>query len=120
MQAIETPLCEAGVCKAKEAVADALFQEAVTTAVWALATAPALAVKLALMLPAPTVTDEGTVSAAALLDSVTASPPEPAGLDNVTVHVEVPPVLRTAGVQASELKETNGDRAMAAVCELPL
>jgi hypothetical protein len=40
---------------------------------------PAVAVKLAEVAPAVTLTEAGTVNAAALLDSVTAIPPEPAG-----------------------------------------
>jgi hypothetical protein len=40
---------------------------------------PAVAVKLAEAPPAATLTEVGTVNAAALLDSVTAIPPEPAG-----------------------------------------
>jgi hypothetical protein len=42
-------------------------------------TVPAVAVKLAEVAPAVTFTDAGTVSAGALLDSVTAIPPTPAG-----------------------------------------
>jgi hypothetical protein len=120
VQTIEAVLCEDAGCKPMEAVSDAPFEEAVTTAVWVLVTAPALAVKLAMMVPAATLTDPGTVNAASLLDSVTVKPPEPAGLDSVTVHVEVPPELTVAGVQKSELKDASGERIMLAVCELPL
>jgi hypothetical protein len=104
LQAIEAPLCEDAGCKPILAVSDAVFQEAVTTAVCALATAPALAAKVAMLAPAATVTDPGTVNAAALLASVTVNPPEPAGLDSVTVHAEVSPEVRLAGVQWSEVK----------------
>jgi len=84
-----------------EAVCDALFREAVTVAVWALDTVPAVAVKVAALEPAAMVTDPGTVSVATSLDRVTVTPPEPAALDRVTVHVAVPPELRLVGVQAN-------------------
>ena len=119
MQAIddESP-CE--VCKVMEAVWDALFNEAVTVAVWALDTAPTRAAKVATLEPAATVADAGIDSAATSLDRVTVTPPEPAALERVTVHVAVPPELRLVGVQVSELRDANGDTAMVAVCELPL
>jgi hypothetical protein len=41
-----------------------------------LETVPAVAVKLAMVEPLETVTNEGTVSAVELLDSVTAAPPD--------------------------------------------
>jgi hypothetical protein len=102
-----------------EADSDAPFEEAVTTAVCALATAPALAVKLAMRAPAATVTDPGTVSAAVLLDSANVNPPEPAGLDSVTIHVEASPEVRLAGVQKSEVKGAGGDTIMVALCAPP-
>jgi len=74
---------------------------AVTTAVWLLVTVPAVAVKLAVLDPLATVTVPGTVSVATLLDSATVTPPDPARLERVTVHADVPPELRLVGVQAS-------------------
>ena len=50
---------------------------------------------VAVVLPAPTVTDAGTVNAAALSDSVTVAPPV---FDTVTVHVELAPDPRLAGL----------------------
>ena len=62
------------------------------------ATVPAVAVKFAVVLPAVTVTDAGTVSAALFEESPTEAPPVSAARDNVTVQVEVAP-------DATELSE---------------
>jgi hypothetical protein len=48
---------------------------AVTVAVWLLANVPLVALNVAIKEPADTVTDAGTVSAAALLDKTTLAPP---------------------------------------------
>ena len=55
--------------------------------------------KVALVAPATTVTLEGTVAAAVLLDSVTAAPPDGAGAVKVTVPVEEPPPPTVAGLR---------------------
>ena len=67
------------------------------------ATALALMVKVALLLPAATVTLAGTLAAALLLESVTAAPPVGAGPLSVTVPVDdcVPPVT-LVGFNVSE------------------
>jgi hypothetical protein len=100
-----------------EAVSDAPLKVAVTTAVWVLATAPAVARKVATMEPAATVTDAGSVNTGVLLESVTTTPPEAATLDSVTIHVEVAPELRLVGAQESEVRVTEepaGDTVMLA------
>ncbi len=57
-------------------------------------TAETVAVKPALVAPAATVTEDGTVTAALLLDRLTAWPPVPAAAVNVTVQASVPaPVI---------------------------
>jgi hypothetical protein len=58
-------------------------------------------VKVAVVFPAPTVTAAGTVNAAVLLDSVTVAPPV---FDTVTVHVELPPDPKLAGLHVSPLR----------------
>ena len=60
-------------------------------------------VKVALLLPAGTVTLEGTLAAALLLESITCAPPAGAGPLNVTVPVDdcVPPVT-LVGFNVSE------------------
>jgi len=81
---------------------------------------PAVAVKLVVVEPLVTVTVPGTVNAARLLDSVTATPPEPAAVDRVTVHADVPPELRLVGAQESWLTAAGAIRDREVVCELPL
>jgi hypothetical protein len=49
-----------------------------------------VAEKLAVVDPAATVTDDGTVTAAVLLDKLTGWPLAPAAAFSVTVHVSVP------------------------------
>ena len=68
------------------------------------------------MPPDPTVTEAGTVNAAALLDSVTVAPPV---FDTVAVHAELPPGPRLAGLHASPLSTTGATSAIVAVCVLP-
>jgi hypothetical protein len=60
-----------------------------------------VAVKVAVVLPDPTVTEAGTVSAPTLLDSPTVAPPV---FDTVTVQVELAPDPRLPGVQVNELR----------------
>ena len=56
-------------------------------------TAATVAVKLAEVAPAVTVTDEGTVTEAELLARFTVNPPVGAAAVNVTVQVSVPAEL---------------------------
>ena len=75
-------------------VFDELPALAVRVTVVELLTVPAVAVKLALVAPEATVTDEGTVTAALLLARLTASPPLAAAAFSVTEQVSVPaPVI---------------------------
>ena len=62
---------------------------------------PAVAVNVAVVAPDATVTEAGTVSAAALLDSDTVPPPV---LLIVTVHVDVPPEFRLVGLHDTLLR----------------
>lgn len=62
---------------------------------------PAVAVKVAVVLPAATVTVAGTVNPATLLDSATVAPPD---CVTVTVQVEVPPGPRLVGLHANPLR----------------
>jgi hypothetical protein len=75
-----------------------------------------VAANVAVVLPTPTVTDVGSVSAAALSERVTVAPPV---FDTVTVQVELPPDPRLAGAHASELSTTGATSEIVAVCELP-
>jgi post-segregation antitoxin (ccd killing protein) len=73
-------------------------------------------VNVAIKLPAPTVTEAGTVSAVALLDSVTVAPPV---FDSVTVHVAFAPDAKLVGLQVSPLTTVAVASEIAAVCVLP-
>jgi hypothetical protein len=78
---------------------------AVTTAVCPADTLPAVAVNVAVLEPAGTMTAAGTASAARLLESVTVAPPVATGCDIVTVHVAVPPGVRVDGVHVTEVRD---------------
>jgi len=71
---------------------------------------PAFAVKLAVVAPAATVTEAGTVSAVVLLsERLTTVPPLGAVVESVTVQVDVDPDVTLAGAQLSvdaEMRET--------------
>jgi len=56
-----------------------------------LVTVPAVAVKLAVVPPAVTITEAGTVIAALFEERATDAPPASAGDDNVTVQVLIAP-----------------------------
>jgi hypothetical protein len=75
-----------------------------------------VAVNVAVVLPATTVTEAGTVNAAALLDSVTVAPPV---FDTVTVQVELPPDPRLAGAHVSALTTVAVASVIVAVAVLP-
>jgi hypothetical protein len=76
--------------------------DAVTVTLCAVAGAPAVAEKVAVVAPEPAVTDAGTVKAALLLESVTTNPPPPAALFKVTVQVPEVPGLMVAGQARAE------------------
>jgi hypothetical protein len=81
-----------------------------------LATDPAAAVKVAVVLPAATVREVGTVNAAALLDSATVAPPV---FDSIIAHSETAPDARLAGAHVRALTTVGGDRLTVAVIVLP-
>ena len=63
--------------------------------------AAAVALNVAVVAPAATATDAGTVSEALLLASVTLDPPVGAAWVNVTVHLLVAPPLNVVGEQVT-------------------
>jgi len=81
--------------------------------------AAAVALKLAVVAPATTVTNAGTVSKALLLASVTADLPAGAVWVSVTVHALTAPCPRFVGLQDTPETRTGAARAIVAVCELP-
>ena len=84
------------------------------------ATGEVVTVKLALVDPAGTVTEAGTVAAAvSLLVRLTGIPPAGAGPVSVTVPVELVPPCTDAGLRLIELK-AGGVTVSTAVREVPL
>ena len=78
----------------------------------------AVAPKIAVVAPAATVTDAGTVSKVSLLASVTFDPPAGAILLSVTVQVLTVPWLRLVGPQVRLDSSTGADRSIVAVFRL--
>ena len=81
---------------------------------------PVVALKLAVVAAAATVTDAGTVKEVLLLDSVTAAPPAGAAWAKVTVQALVALGPRLVGLQASEETSTGATKLIAALPVLPL
>ena len=92
------------------------FSVAVMIAGRSIVIVPAVAANVAVVLPAFTVTEAGTVSATALLDSVTVAP---LVFDTVTMHVELPPEPRLVGLHVSPLTPAAAAKAMVAVAVPP-
>jgi hypothetical protein len=67
-------------------------------ALWELEMVPAVAMKVAVVALAATVSDAGTVKAVLLSESATSVPPVGAGSESVTVQVDDVPDVRVAGV----------------------
>ena len=78
----------------------------------------AVALKVAVVAPAATVTEVGTVSEVLLLASVTLDPPVGAVWVSVTVHVLIALCPRLVGLQATLETSTGASRLMVAVFEL--
>src|SRR5690242_5080910 len=84
------------------------------------ATAFVAMVNVAVVAPAATVTDAGTVAAlVSLLVSVIRAPPAGAADVSVTVAVLLAPAVRLAGFRATELKEAGGAASLTTKPSLP-
>jgi len=81
---------------------------------------PAVAVNVAVVACDATVTDDGTVKSALLLESATVSPPAGALWDTVTVHVEAEPLVSVVTVQPTELSTAGAVSEKVAVLVLLL
>jgi hypothetical protein len=108
------------VCRVKEAVAELPLNAAVTVTDWSVENEPVVALKLAEVEPAATVTEAGIVSVLLVSVSVTKAPPVEAALLSVTEQVLEPFGARVAGLQLSDDTSVDADRVMVAVAELPL
>ncbi len=80
--------------------------------------AAAVALNIAVVAPAATVTDAGTVSEALLLTSVRLDPPVGAVWVSVTVQVLTALCPKLVGLQAKVDTSTGASRPIIAVCEL--
>jgi len=74
----------------------------VIVALWLLETVVVVAMNVAVVADAATVTEDGTVRVVFVLLNVTTAPPVGAALVSVTVQVELPELLKVAGEQAKE------------------
>jgi len=99
-------VAEIAVVNAMEDVRETPLAVAVTSAVWALVTVPALAVKVAVVAEAATVTEAGTVSSVLLSEIATARDGDGAGPLRVTVQVALAPEEREVGEQTREVNVT--------------
>ena len=91
-------------CSAK--VSATLLALAVSVTLTPVLTAEIVAVKLAVVAPAATVTEAGTVTAALLLARPTTNPPLPAAPFSVTVQVSVPAPVIEPDVQLNAFSAT--------------
>ncbi len=80
---------------------------------------PAVAEKVAVLAPAATVTEAGTVSRVLLSDKVTETPPVGAALESVTVQVAAAPELMLVGAQTRDETRTGAVRLRVAVLDCP-
>ncbi|MFN0168544.1 MAG: hypothetical protein ACKV22_19125 [Bryobacteraceae bacterium] len=109
----------ADVTTVNVAFLDEPFALAVSWALPSGALAATVAVKGALLTPAPTVNVAGTVTDALLLVTVTGSPPAGAALERVTVHALVPPEATDVGEQTSEDTVAGATRVKVVFLEEP-
>jgi hypothetical protein len=82
--------------------------------------APALAVKLAVELPADTMSEAGTTRAALLLESETVAPLPVAAWLSMTVQVAELPEVRDVGLQFSADSVTGAVNESEVFCVVPL
>ena len=106
-----------GADKVNETVCVALPRVAVSSAVPSEVIVPAVALKLAEVAPANTVTATGTPKTALLLVSPTLVPPEGAALVRLTLHALVAPEAKVVGVHATEASATGADKVNGTVWE---
>jgi hypothetical protein len=79
-----------------------------------------VAVKVAVVAPAATKAEAGTVRTdVALLDNVTPAPPTGAAVDSVTVHVVVPDAGRVVLAHCSDVTVTGARSESVAVAVVP-
>ena len=92
-----------GATMLKVVLWEALFRVAVMVALWFVVRTPAVAMKVAELAPAGTVTDAGIVSRALLSDSATVAPEEAVWF-KLTVQVVEAPEATVTGLQLKNVK----------------
>ena len=103
------------------ALAELLLYVAVTVALWLLAMVVVVALNVAVVAPAATVTEAGTVSSRiACWSSVTLAPPVGAACVNVTVQVLDAFCPKLVGLHARDDTVTGATRLIVALAELLL
>jgi hypothetical protein len=107
----------AGATIETDAVCDAPFSEAVIVTVSSSVTAPAVTENVAVVEPAATGTEPGTIRPTLLLEIATVPP---VALANVSVHVPPPRGVSEGGEQTSEVMERSTTSERFTVCEDPL
>jgi hypothetical protein len=95
------------------------LRKAMSVTVWLLVTTPAVAVKVAVLEKAATVTVAGTVKKVLLDESDTTVPPPGATCESVTVQMEIEPEVRAPGAQLKPETLGRDVRLIAALAELP-
>ena len=109
-----------GATKLTVAFAELPLYVAVIVALWLLPIVVVVALNVAVVAPAATVTDAGTLKAVLLLLSVTIAPPVGAACVNVTVHVLEAFCPKLVGLHPSDDITTGATRLTVAFAELPL
>ncbi len=95
-----------------------MLRVAVTFADWAVVMVPAVAEKVAVVAPAATIAEAGTVSRVLLSDTITVVPPLGAAWFNVAVQVAAVPEFKLVGEQVRPVSRTTGCSEIAAEKEL--
>jgi hypothetical protein len=114
----EDKTLEASSCS--EALLEAPFSVAVSTAVWSVVTLAALTVNVVLVDAASTVTDEGAVKFVLSLVRKTVAPPAGAAALKLTTHVDAPGAGIEAGEHVRLLIEAGANTVRLAIFEPPL
>lgn len=99
----------AGATKVKVEEMETPSDDAVIWAVVSAVIAPAAAANVALVDPAVTMAEEGTVTSGLLLARAIEAPPVPAGIVRVTVHEVATPGPSTAGLQPNAARLGEGE-----------
>src|ERR1017187_9473365 len=105
-----------GAIRLKVAVWEALFSVAVMVADWVVVRVPAVAVKVAEMAPAATMTEAGTVSKELLSERAATLPPVGAAWFRVTEQVVAVPELTLVGLQVSAVTSMGATRVRLVDC----